>query len=150
MELKIKPRVRLVIIKDSKILLTYTKDGDFYFYIGGKMEFGETLEETCIREVHEECGEEINFKFEKVLYIRDYIDLSKDEHSIEFYMLGEIDKTDGIEEKIDEEYPDFHKQVWVELNNLPSNLYPKSLSKKLKKDFEQNFPEQGQYLGPID
>ena len=26
----------------------------------------------------------------------------------------------------------------------------KDTIKKLKKDFEQNFPEQGQYLGPID
>lgn len=44
---KIKVRVRLIIIKNNKILLSYTKDEDFYFFIGGKLEFGETLKEAC-------------------------------------------------------------------------------------------------------
>lgn len=61
MDKKIKPRVRLVIIKNKKLLLTYTKDGDFYFYIGGKMEFGETLEQACLREIKEECGKDVDF-----------------------------------------------------------------------------------------
>lgn len=62
MEKKIKVRVRLIIIKQSKILLSYVKDEDFYFYIGGKVEFGETIKQACVREIEEECGAKFVFK----------------------------------------------------------------------------------------
>jgi ADP-ribose pyrophosphatase YjhB (NUDIX family) len=150
MNRKIKPRVRLVIIKDNKLLLTHTSDGDFYFYIGGKVEFGETLEQACVREIKEECGEEINFLFKKVLYIRDYIKPDEDEHSVEFYILGDIDKVEGIEQKIDPEFVDIHKQVWVDMNNIPENIFPQKLTEILLKDYKNGFPMQGEYLGVID
>ena len=63
---KIKPRVRLIIIKEGKILMSYVKDENFYFFIGGKMKYGETVEEACVREVIEEC--QANFILEKILY----------------------------------------------------------------------------------
>lgn len=147
---KIKPRVRLVIIKNRKLLLSYTKDGDFYFYIGGKMEFGETLKQTCTREIKEECGEEVNFTFKKILYIRDYIKPEEDEHSIEFYILGEIDKFEQIEGKVDPQYPDSHHQTWVDMNQLPRNILPKRLTKRLLNDYRSGFPSQGEYLGEIE
>lgn len=149
MNQKIKPRARLVIIKNNKLLLTYTKDGDFYFYIGGKMEFGETLAQTCIREVKEECGENVNFTFKKILYIRDYIQPEGNEHSIEFYILGDIDKFEEVEGVIDQEYSKTHHQTWVDMNNLPDNIFPKSLTKKLLSDYKANFPNSGEYLGEI-
>jgi ADP-ribose pyrophosphatase YjhB (NUDIX family) len=68
----IKVRVRLIIIKEGKILLSFTETEDFYFYIGGKVGFGETLKEVAVREVAEECGGAA-FTFKKILYIRDYI-----------------------------------------------------------------------------
>lgn len=141
-------RVRLVIIKNNKLLVTYTPDGDFYFYLGGHVEFGETIKETAIREVKEECGKDINFEFIKLLYIREYISKEKDEHSIEFFILGDLDKIEGIEELIDEEHPE-QKRMWVDINNLPDNLFPNTLSKKLVEDFKAGFPSQGEYLGAI-
>lgn len=141
-------RVRLVIIKDNKLLLTYTPDGDFYFYLGGHVEFGETIKETAIREVKEECGREINFEFKKLLYIREFFNKEKTEHSLEFFVLGDIDKTEGVEEIIDEEHPE-QKRMWVDINNLPENLLPKSLSKKLVNDYKSGFPKEGEYLGAI-
>lgn len=150
MDKKIKPRVRLVIIKNKKILLSYTSEGKFYFYIGGKMEYGETLEEACKREIQEECGEEVNFIFKKILYIRDYIKPEEDEHSIEFYILGNINKFEEIEGKIDQEYPTSHHQTWVDINNLPKNILPKKLTQLIIQDYKNNFPNQGEYLGKID
>ncbi len=149
-EHKLKIRARLVIIKNNKILLTYTKDGNFYFFIGGKMEFGETLLQTCCREIKEECGEEVNFSLKKILYIRDFIKLDINEHSVEFYILGDINKYKEVEDRVDHEYPTSHHQTWEDMENLPKNILPKSLIKRLLKDYLKGFPVQGVYLGEIE
>ncbi len=73
MDQKIKIRLRLVIIKQNKLLAYYDSIEDYYFYIGGKLEFGETVEKGWTREIHEELGEDVEFTFEKILYIRDFI-----------------------------------------------------------------------------
>ena len=57
-------RLRLVIIKEDKLLTEYNRKKDFYFYIGGHLEYGETILEGCEREVEEECGEGTDFKLE--------------------------------------------------------------------------------------
>ena len=44
---KIKVRVRLVVINKGKILMSYVSDEKFYFFIGGKMEDGETVKKAC-------------------------------------------------------------------------------------------------------
>lgn len=150
MNQKIKPRVRLVIIKNNKLLLSYTSDGNFYFYIGGKMEFGETLKQACEREIKEECGDNVNFTFNKILYVRDYIKPAEDEHSIEFYILGDVDRFEEIEGKIDPEFENSHHQTWVDLDNLPDNILPKTLTDILLDDYKNGFPRQGIYLGEID
>lgn len=146
----VKPRVRLVIIKNNKLLLTYTADGDFFFYIGGKVEFRETLEQACIREIKEECGEDVNFTFKKILYIREYIKHEENEHSIEFYILGDIDKFEEVEGVLDPEFDSLHHQTWVDLDKLPDNILPKELSKILKEDYKNGFPKQGEYLGILN
>jgi len=147
---KIKPRVRLIIIKDGKILLSYVKSQDFYFYIGGKMEWGETVKDACIREVAEECG--ANFRFGKILYVRDYIKPEEGEHSIELYILGDIDKTSEIEGFIDKEFGGDHWQTWIDLNDVEKlDVRPKKLIKQILKDYREGFKRVGAlYLGEID
>lgn len=150
MDKTIKPRARLVIIKNNKLLLTYTKDGDFYFYIGGKMEFGETLEQTCLREIKEECDKDVDVTFKKILYIRDYIKPEENEHSIEFYILGDINKFEEVKGVVDEEFAGLHHQTWVDMDNLPENILPKGLTATPKDDHKKGFPRQGEYLGILD
>ena len=147
-ENKINVRVRLVIIKNNKILLSYVKDENFYFYIGGKMEYGETVEETCKREIREEC--KADFTFKKILYVRDFIIPKNNEHSVELYILGDIDKFKEVEGFIDEEFGGNKWQTWVNLKNLTEiNVLPKDLSKKLLKDQKQGFNNQVSYIGAI-
>lgn len=137
---KIKPRVRLIIIKDDKILLSYVKSQDFYFYIGGKMEWGETVKDACVREVDEECG--ANFKFGKILYVRDYIKPEEEEHSIELYILGDVDKTQEIEGFKDKEFDGDHWQTWVDLKDVEKlDVRPKKLIKQMLKDYKRNFKQ---------
>lgn len=147
-EKKIKPRVRLIIIKNGKILMSYVKDEDFYFFIGGKMEYGETLEETCKREVFEECR--ANFKFKKILYVRDFIKPEMDEHSLELFILGDIDRFEEVEGFVDEEY-ETHYQTWLDLGNLENyNIKPKGLIKTIKDDYKSGFKDGIGYIGEVD
>lgn len=147
---KINVRLRMVIINNGKLLTQYRQDKDYYFYVGGHLEYGETVLEGAKREIAEEClGSD--FKFKKILYIRDFIIPKKDEHSVELFILGEIDKFEKLEHYFDPEHPD--KDVWctwLDINNLPDNLFPHPLSKKLLEDYKNNFPNQGEYIEGID
>ncbi|MEL7665911.1 MAG: NUDIX domain-containing protein [Candidatus Shapirobacteria bacterium] len=144
-------RLRLVIIKDGKVLVQYSKDMNMYFYIGGHQEFGENMLDGCIREIKEECGENYEFKFKKILYVRDYIDPKWDQSNLELFILGELNNYEGLEGKLDPQHPkDSMFTTWLDLKNLPDNLYPKQLSKKLYEDHKKDFNNVcGEYLGEL-
>ena len=150
-ENKINVRVRLVIIHNKKVLVQYRQKDDFYHYIGGHLEYGETIEDACIREAKEECGDEVNFDFQKILYIRDFIRPEENEHSVELFILGSINKTDKLDGLKDPQHSDGSVWIaWIDINNLPKNLLPKNLSPKLLDDFNNGFPKEGEYIGEID
>ena len=144
---KLQIRLRMIIIKEGKLLTSYTKNKDFYFYIGGHMEYGESVIEGCKREIVEECGEGTEFNLQKVLYVIDYFDKEKDEQNVELFILGDINKFEELEHKFDPQHSDDSMWLtWLDINNLPDNLYPKLLSKKLLQDFKNNFPNAGEYI----
>lgn len=146
---KIKPRVRLIVIKNNKILLSYVKSEDFYFYIGGKMEWGETIEQACQREALEEA--EANFNFKKILYVRDYIKPEIDEHSIELYILGSLDKYEEVEGLRDKEFNGDHWQTWIDLDKLKDlDVRPKALAEQIIKDNKNGFNGECVYLREIN
>ncbi len=144
-------RVRLVIIKEGKVLLHYTENGNYYFYTGGHLEFGETIEEAAVREVKEETGS--NFTFKKILYIREFILPEENEHSVEFFILGDIDKFEELEGYVDPEGATKgwkSWQNWVDLEKLDEvNVKPKALSKLIQEDYKTGFASETKYLGKI-
>lgn len=147
----IKPRVRLVIINSDKILLSYVRDEKLYFYIGGKLEYGETVLQGCQREIKEECGDGVNFTFKKILYIRDYIVPKENEHSLEIFILGSINKFREIEGVKDKEFGGNHWQTWVDMGKLTeTNVKPKDLTNRLISDWQNNFSGNAEYLGEIE
>lgn len=147
---KIKIRLRLVIIKNDKLLCYYDSIDDFYFFIGGRLEYGETVEQGWIREVREELGEDAKFTFKKILYIRDFILPEQNEHSLELFILGDVNVGDEIEGRGDPEYQGKKWPTWIGLDKLPENLYPKPLVKKLLADYQSGFPNSGEYVGRMD
>lgn len=149
-ENKIKIRLRLVIVKNDKLLAYYDSVDDYYFYIGGKLEFGETIEEGWKREIKEELGDDAEFTFKKILYVRDFIYAEKNEHSLELFILGDVNVGDEVEGRGDPEFDGKKWPTWLDINNLPGKLYPKKLSKKLLEDYKAGFPNTGEYIGRMD
>lgn len=148
---KINVRVRLIVIHDKKVLVQYREKDKYYHYIGGHLEYGEIIKKACIRETKEECGNDVNFEFQKKLYVRDFIKPKEYEHSVELFILGNIDKTKGLEGFKDPEHSDGSFWLtWLDIYNLPDILLPKSLSQMLLADYKNNFPIQGKYVGEIE
>lgn len=151
---QINVRLRMVIIKNNKILVTHNKNKNYYYYIGGHLEYGETILDGCIREIKEECGSDTEFTFQKILYLRDHLlnqkDHGKNEHSVELFILGDVNKFEELEQCLDPQHPDGQVcSTWLDLNNLPNNLLPKTLTSILLVDYKNNFPDSGKYVGSI-
>lgn len=150
-EHKLNVRLRLIIIKNGKLLTSYTKKHDFYFYVGGHLEYGETVLDGCKREVTEECGKGTKFKLEKILYVRDFFDPDNGEQNVELFILGKINKFKELERKLDSQHEDGSMWLtWLDINNLPDNLFPKPLGNKLLEDYKKGFPHAGEYVGRMD
>lgn len=147
---KIFIRLRCVIIKNDRLLATYTKEHDFYFFPGGHMIWGETVIEGCKREIKEELGEDVEFDFKKILFIREFLEKDKGKHSLELFILGDVNKDKELEGKLDPEHNNgLWWTTWLDLANLPSNLYPQELAKRIAKEYKLGFPHQGEYVGMI-
>ena len=97
----------------------------------------------------EEC--KANFKFGKILYIRDYIRPEIGEHSVEIYILGDIDKFREVEGLEDDEFGGNHWQTWVDLDKLEEiDVGPKSLAGHIVRGYRSGFKDDCRYLGKID
>lgn len=141
-------RVRLILFKGRKVLLMHDSSVGFYFYPGGHVEYGETILEAAKRECQEECDDE--FIFKKILYIRDYFDKKKDEHALELFVLGKL-KNGRSDNSKDPSGRKTQKLEWVDVGELTEKtVYPKTLSRKLRRDYQKGFPAQGEYVGVID
>lgn len=147
---RIKIRLRMVIVKNGKLLVTYDSAENYYYYIGGKLEYGETVLEGAEREIKEELGKDIKLDFKKILYIRDFFQPEKDEHSLELFILGDVNKFEELEHYLDPEHDNKKKATWLDIDNLPDNLNPKALTKKLQEDFKEGFINSGEYVGRMD
>ena len=147
---KIFIRLRCVIVHGDKLLATYTKEYDFYFFPGGHMTWGESVIEGCKREIKEELGDDVEFTFKKILYVREFLEKEEGKHSLELFILGDVNKHEELEGRLDPEHENGQWwATWLDLNNLPSNLYPELLAKKIAKEYKKGFKTQGEYVGVI-
>jgi len=146
---KVRISLRLVIIRNGKLLATYNSESKIYYYLGGRLEFGETIVEGAKREIREELGNDVEFSFNKILYIRDFIVPDKSTHNVELFILGEINKLEEVEHFIDPEHGGRNWSTWLDIDNLPANLYPKPLTKNIQKDYKNNFVNSGEYVGTM-
>jgi ADP-ribose pyrophosphatase YjhB (NUDIX family) len=146
----IKVRLRLVIIKSEKALLMYDSIQKFHFWIGGKLEYGETIAQGIDREIREECGEDAKFTFQKILYIRDFLLAEVEEHAVELFILGDLNKFEELEAKGDPEFDGKKWLNWIDVGHLPADIKPRLLSEKIVTEYHKGFPSQGEYVGDMN
>ncbi|MDQ6984875.1 MAG: NUDIX domain-containing protein [Candidatus Dojkabacteria bacterium] len=148
--MKIKLRVRLIIPFKNKLLLVEDTKNKFWFYPGGKVEYGESIERAIKREIVEELGEDREFKMDKILFIRDFILPEKNEHSLELFILGKLNNYDDLEERTDPEYNNEHIFRFINIEELPVELYPQDLTKRIVEGFKNGFEGiKGEYVGNL-
>ena len=111
MDKPIRKAVRCYLIKDNKVVVTKYKEGNkksgYYEIPGGKIEEGETPEQTAIREMKEETGLKIrNLKYRGNMTI-EYPNRIFD---FDVFICNECEgKTQNFEENTSE---------WIEINEL--------------------------------
>jgi len=123
--MKVGVGVGVMLLKDGKILLgqrnidpkkasSILKGEGSWSMPGGKLEFGEEIEDCASRELHEEAGMKMNSM--KVLCVNnDKID------SAHFVTIGVLSEDfEGVPESREEAIRNWE---WFDLDNLPSPLY---------------------------
>lgn len=115
----LKVGVGVLVIKDGKVLLGKRKGShgaDEYGGPGGHVEYGETLEQTALREIAEECGIRV-----KDLHVQCVSDLLTylPKHYVD---VGFVATWAGGEPQVLEPHK-LESWGWYDIDNLPDNLF---------------------------
>jgi len=114
-----RPAAYALVVNNGKILLITAKNTGKYWFPGGAVEIGETVEEALRREVREESGIEIVIekflKFGEMFFYYDPEDLSF--QSFAFFYLCTPTTTDLIADDLVDD-GEAEKPRWVELSSL--------------------------------
>ena len=111
MDKPIRKAVRCFLIKDNKVVVTKYKEGNkkagYYEIPGGKIEAGETPEQTAIREMKEETG----ITIEKLKY--------KGNMTVEYpNRIFDLDAFLSVEYKGEPQEFEENTSEWIEINEL--------------------------------
>ncbi len=115
----VKVGVGVLIIKDKKVLLGKRKNShgeNEYSGPGGHLEYGETAEETALREIVEECG--IKVKNLQMLCVSDLLTYAP-KHYVD---IGFTAEWESGEPKVLEPNK-LETWEWFGIDNLPENLF---------------------------
>lgn len=107
-------------IEDGKILLLHRIKDQKYSPIGGTVEANESIEDACLREIHEEVG--IAVEKENLELIHCISAIEQGQEKICFYFVV----TDWQGEPKNMETTKHDHMEWFDLNNLPNNLLTRS------------------------
>lgn len=153
------PRIRNVargiLVRNGQLLVIEVDDGKGRWWIlpGGKQEFGETAEETVIRECREElrCAVSVG----PCVMVREFVGPRRKEvvgnvaeqHSVELYFLCEPQGQPDL--KPSEKY---HREIrWMNPDALTSiKFFPKVLGREMPSILSAQQPTRTLYVGDAD
>ena len=128
-------RAGAIIMKDGKLLMV--SNGEDYLYsVGGRLKFGETAEDTVVREVFEETGvqmeiDRLGFVHENYFYGDAPSNLNKLIYEITFFFYMKVPDTFApISESFTEDNSKEHLR-WVSLDE-DMKMYPEFFRTELK------------------
>ena len=141
--------VRGIIIEEGELVLTEYRDKSWAFFLGGRVDFGESLMTALHREMREEADTAVTV--EKLLYFHQNIFTNKDGrefHEFGYYFLvhphkticpkGEIVPNPDSERLIIRHYP-------ID-SALMKNIWPPFLREYLPKDLDADFQACPRFL----
>ena len=110
-------RVGAIIMKDDKVLMVKSKRDDYYYTVGGRIQFGETAQDAILREVKEELG--FDMEIDRLGFIK------------EAYFYGKVPDDFVIENKTFLEDGTQEYLEWVPLDTTKT-IYPEFFKTELK------------------
>lgn len=128
---KIGIRSATIVVKDGRVLLVGSKykEGEFYLFPGGGIEFGETVKDAAVRETFEETG--VKVKIKDLFHVNEYIyadDWNK--RSVSMFFMAEVVEITNPET---DDGGKIKKINWIELKNLDNyDIKPKRVAEMLK------------------
>lgn len=135
-------RAVCIMLQKNKVLLMHRlKDGDeYYTFLGGGVDEGETIENAVVREVLEETT--MPTSIDRLLYIHNY-ETSDQYYYLCKYISGEPILGDSIEkERMEKATSDIYRPEWININNLKHLLvYPLEIRDWLIEDLEFGFKD---------
>ena len=141
--------VRGLIFNHDHLLVTQWRDDGVAFPIGGRVEFGEPLVESLVREVHEETGARVTtyrlvYFAENIFSPREGIDY----HEYGWYFWVETDRqVCGLDEIIpNPDHPDLVIRYLALDEEGMSNFWPAFLPRYLPADWAQGFAQNPRYI----
>jgi 8-oxo-dGTP diphosphatase len=126
--------VRAIIVESGKILVCKNKGGDYYFFPGGHVEFGEKIDLALKRELLEELG--VKVKSSLFIGMVDNIFNQENElhHEIVFVFNTKIDK---LKTKSREDHLEFFLLSKEEFKK--AKIYPVALKNQILKNTKKIF-----------
>lgn len=138
---KLNIRAGGVIIHNNKILAHRNINKDHYCLPGGRIEIGESSEQTIKREIQEELGKKIEIRG-YVATIENFFEMENKKYH-EIYFLHRLEFAKDEDKKIDYtmhnvEGKEYLQYEWLDLDKIEQyNILPKCLKEVLK---SRNFP----------
>lgn len=138
---KLNIRAGGIIIHNNKVLTHKNVNKDHYCLPGGRVEIGESSEQTIKREIYEELKKKIEIK-EYAATIENFFELEKKKYH-EIYFLYRIEFLDDEDKKIDYtmhnmEGKEYLQYKWLELDKIDEyDILPTCLKDMLK---SKNYP----------
>lgn len=137
--------MRAIVVKDDKLLVMHrNKFGhEYYALVGGGIDFGETAEQSLMREIAEETG--LTVKNLRLVFIEEAGDVfGKQYIYICEYVSGEPKlQPDSIEAKIEADGKNLYTPMWLPIKDLPSTpLLPDVLKTALLDGLKNGWPDE--------
>jgi len=111
----------LILVKDDKVLFLKRTKGwgaGTYTLPGGNVELNESLTQACIREMFEELG--IELEHDKLSFVN-LSHIKNSDKNIEYLLITFV-ATIWKGEPFNKEPEKHSEMVWLDINNLPSNM----------------------------